>query len=178
MARRLNDFYPTPAWATQALLQRFHLPAGSQVFEPCAGALDMATVLRDHHYVTTNDPDLTRATMYHRDARDGKFWDQFGRWDAIVTNPPFVIASDILRQALDHSDHVAFLLRLTFLEPCEGRERLLVETPPRRLIVLPRISFTGDGGTDSVTCAWFVWSSRVDPGIEIVGDPNPTPLLP
>jgi hypothetical protein len=26
-----------------------------------------------------------------------------------------------------------------------------------KLIVLPRISFTGNGKTDSVTCGWFIW---------------------
>jgi hypothetical protein len=35
--------------------------------------------------------------------------------------------------------------------------RWLAEHPPTKLIVLPRISFTGDGKTDSVTCAWYVW---------------------
>ena len=40
---------------------------------------------------------------------------------------------------------------------CEGRGAWLAAYPPTTLIVLPRISFTGDGNTDSATCAWFVW---------------------
>jgi hypothetical protein len=48
------------------------------------------------------------------------------------------------------------LLRLSYLEPCNNRAEFLSVNPPS-LIVLPRISFTGDGKTDNVTCAWFVW---------------------
>ena len=36
----------------------------------------------------------------------------------------------------------------------------LNEHPPTTLIVLPRISFTGNGKTDSVTCAWMVWEKN------------------
>ncbi len=52
---------------------------------------------------------------------------------------------------------VAFLLRLSYLEPCWDRADWLVQHPVSKLIVLPRISFTGDHKTDSVTCGWFVW---------------------
>lgn len=32
-----------------------------------------------------------------------------------------------------------------------------VTNPPTRVYVCPRTSFTGDGRTDSVTCAWMIW---------------------
>jgi hypothetical protein len=50
---------------------------------------------------------------------------------------------------------------MSYLEPVENRGVWLNEHPPTTLIVLPRISFTGDGKTDNVTCAWMVW--RKDP---------------
>ena len=54
---------------------------------------------------------------------------------------------------------MAFLLRLSFLEPTLTRREFLRANPPKRVIVLPRISFTGDGRTDSVTCAWLIWTT-------------------
>lgn len=51
------------------------------------------------------------------------------------------------------------LLRVSFLEPCNDRAEFLAAHPPR-LFVLPRISFTGDGKTDNVTCAWYVWDKE------------------
>ncbi len=55
------------------------------------------------------------------------------------------------------------------LEPCEGRGAWLAAHPPQALIVLPRMSFTGEGKTDSVTCAWVVWAREAEgQWIEIV----------
>ena len=93
------------------------------------------------------------------DATKREFWT---RWvssiDFVVTNPPFSLASSILPLAYEHARvGVAFLLRLSYLEPCRDRADWLVQHPLTKLIVLPRISFTGDRKTDSVTCGWFVW---------------------
>jgi hypothetical protein len=78
--------------------------------------------------------------------------------DWIVTNPPFNVAAQIVPNAFNHAvKGIAMLLRLSYLEPVEDRGAWLNSHPPSDLIVLPRISFTGDGKTDSVTCAWMVW---------------------
>jgi hypothetical protein len=53
------------------------------------------------------------------------------------------------------------LLRLSFLEPTFERQDLLIDNPPDAMIVLPRYSFTGDGKSDSVTCAWMVWGEDI-----------------
>ena len=55
------------------------------------------------------------------------------------------------------------LLRLSYAEPCLNRAEWLKAHPISHLIVLPRISFTGNGKTDNVTCAWFVWD-KLRPG--------------
>jgi hypothetical protein len=60
------------------------------------------------------------------------------------------------------------LLRLSFLEPTRERGPWLAANPPDLVIVLPRISFTGDGKTDSVTCAWMIWDKDIkDRGIVV-----------
>jgi hypothetical protein len=156
--RRALDFYPAPEWATEALLER--VPIVGTVFEPCSGAGDMVRPLeRAGVKVVTNDIDQARKTDTHFDARSLSAWPQPGV-DWTVTNPPFSDALAIVQNAIAGSRvGVAVLLRLSFLEPTEARQDLLRANPPTRLIVLPRISFTGDGKTDSVTCAWLVWAT-------------------
>lgn len=83
------------------------------------------------------------------------------RPDWIITNPPFNKAFSILTMALSRCENVAMILRLSFLEPTKTRGIFLSITPPSGLIILPRMSFTEDGKTDSVTCAWMIWSKEI-----------------
>lgn len=67
---------------------------------------------------------------------------------------------------------VAMLLRLSYLEPTKDRGHWLNDHPPTQMIVLPRISFTGDGKTDSVTCAWMIWHKQGKGTITIERNPK------
>lgn len=162
MARRKYDWYPTGPWMVEQMLQR--VPVAGSVLECCSGADDITNVLRAHPGVTsvaTNDVDPSRPSDTHHDARTpspflrepatGKTYD----W--VVTNPPFNQAIEILKAAHASGANCAFLLRLSFLEPVQDRGPWLSENPPDEMLVMPRYSFTGDGNTDSVTCAWMIW---------------------
>ena len=46
--RKVNDFYATPSWVTEALLQ--HIRFRGPIWEPCCGDGAMATVLGRHGY--------------------------------------------------------------------------------------------------------------------------------
>jgi hypothetical protein len=137
------------------------VPMNGFVLECCSGDGAIATALQNtvpkKHLVETNDLDPKWDADQHGDATDVRWWmNQTCNW--VVTNPPFNVAAKILPLAFERAfNGVAMLLRLSYLEPCAGRGRWLVKHPPTRLIVLPRISFTGDGKTDNVTCAWYVW---------------------
>jgi hypothetical protein len=180
--RREHDFYPTQAWATRELLARVNVRG--RLIEPCVGRGDISTLLAADTRVTqvyTNDVDRARAAHEHSDATDPAWWARLSQVDWVVTNPPFVVAHKIVPLAFQHARlGAAMLLRLTYLEPCEGRAEWLQATPPTRWIVLPRISFTGDGKTDSVTCAWFVWDrQQCGQSLEIVapGDRRQASIL-
>lgn len=161
--RRKNDFYETNAYAVIELLRQ--VPIRGVLFECCAGKGAISLPLREYfptYPILTNDKDVSLPAGHHFDASKSENWERFvfpnETIDWTITNPPFSTAFKILVNAYDHSKlGVAFLLRLSFLEPTYQRQDWLDEHPPDKLIVLPRFSFTGDGKTDSVTCAWMVW---------------------
>jgi len=156
--RRELDFYPTPSWATKVLLH-YHPLDNDLVLEPCSGSGDITSVLSNYTAnIVTNDICNSRNADHHLDMTVKSSWDQFENgFDWIITNPPFSEAPKIIPLAFEYGRRMAMLLRLSYLEPCNNRADWLIENPPCHLIVLPRISFTGDGKTDSVTAAWFVW---------------------
>lgn len=182
MTRRENDAYYTPGWAVEQLIRhRNHVVgrANEVVVEPCVGEGAIADPFRRRGAVVyTNDLVPTIDADVHGDAQTSHTWraiidhaiahtktEPFNgvAIDWTVTNPPFVAAMEILKQAHAHSRiGVAMFLRLSFLEPTEDRGPWLAAHPPDDLIVVPRISFTGDGKTDNVTCAWMIWYTDRD----------------
>jgi hypothetical protein len=170
--RRNFDYYPTPEFATNALLNSGE-PIGGLILEPCTGDDAIAEVLRNRAgMVVTNDIDFSRTADFHQNILDAKWLFGF-EFNWIVTNPPFSLASQIVPLCYERAtEGIAMLLRLSFLEPVESRGAWLNEHPPTTLIVLPRISFTNDGHTDSVTCAWMVWN-KLDTRQRIIVAENP-----
>lgn len=122
--------------------------------------------------VRLNDIDVLAPADSHLDGADPQIYTAHTDWS--VSNPPFVAAGDIVLAAIKHSRNVAMLLRCTFGEPCKARRQTprggrtwLRERPPTALLMLPRISFSGDGKSDSAPCWWFIWSPDVRPRIAV-----------
>lgn len=157
--RRALDFYPTTVpWAVGELYKRVAIVG--DVAEPCVGNGDLVRNDDRSRVVWTNDVDPSREATYHLDAADPASWRMFPAVDWVVSNPPFNRALRILSLAVPHARvGVAFLLRLSFMEPTilDGRGAWLEANPMSRLIVMPRIPFKGGRATDSVTCAWMIW---------------------
>lgn len=159
--RREHDFYETPAWMTRALLKR--IPITGTVLEPCAGRGAISKVLvgsgnvlsvvnNEPHPPAFNVPGWRRL-----DATQPESWLKFPRVDWVVSNFPFDAASAIVPLAFGHARlGVAVILRLSWLEPTDDRAAFIAAHPPA-LINLPRHDWRGDGKTDSVTSAWFVF---------------------
>jgi hypothetical protein len=145
--------------------------------------------------VLTNDLDPACECDYALDATLAETWDAWPEPDWTVGNPPFDRALAIVEHAIRRSTcGVAMLLRLSFLEPTtegssaktlreedvllpgfERAARTIPPNPPRAefwrrhpaTLLLPtsRISFTGDGSTDSVTTGWVIWRRGGRPAI-------------
>ena len=172
MVRRKNDFYPTPAQLTKELLKRVNI--SGTVFECCVGDWAIAKELNltwgtntsGIIEVFTNDIDCKFNCDFTENATYASNWKKH-KWqfDWTVTNPPFICASDIIPLAWNNSRiGIAFLLRLSYLEPAKNRGAWLQEHSQylTDLIIFgqPRPSFTNNSKVDTATTAWFVWQKK------------------
>lgn len=154
------DFYPTPAWATHALIDNEYF-SGS-IWEPACGDGSMSEVLKK-----------TGCKVYSSDLHDRGYGDggvnflkTKKRFDNIITNPPFHSAQEFAEHALRRADKkVALLLRLAFLESAHRARTIFEDSPPTRVwIFSERITFYMAGaqrrGSGTTAYAWFVWDKR------------------
>ncbi|MDP4025606.1 hypothetical protein Q8W71_23510 [Methylobacterium sp. NEAU 140] len=151
------DFFPTPGWATYALIdnERFD----GDLWECACGNGAMSAVLsKINNQVSSSD-------LYDRGFGEigHDFVSSKRRFDNIVTNPPYNSAEGFVKSGLQNSGRkFALLLRLAFLEGA-NRQRTIFETnPPSRVwIFSERITFYPHGavqkGTGTTAYAWFVW---------------------
>lgn len=167
--RRPHDQYFTPASACEVLKRHWDgWKSVNTLIEPCVGMGDIVNCFPDGNWFACDiDPEVHPTCVADMTKQDE--WNGLLKHSpAVITNPPFGCAFQILKNAYQVSNKVAMLLRLSFLEPTRERGPWLAANPPDLVIVLPRISFTGDGKTDSVTCAWMIWDKDIkDRGIVV-----------
>jgi hypothetical protein len=151
------DFYPTPDWATLALVdnEEFH----GEIWEPACGDGTMAKVLAEGgHEVFASD-------LYDRGfgAAGIDFLSSDRVSDNIVTNPPYNSAEGFVEVGLRLAKRkFALLLRLAFLEGANRQRTIFQKNPPARIWVFSeRITFYPAGavqkGSGTTAYAWFVW---------------------
>lgn len=151
------DFYPTPAWATHALIDNETF-AGT-IWECACGDGVMSEVLK-----LTGNP-VESSDLYNRGygevGRD--FLDADRRVPNIITNPPFHSAEGFVARSLQLAERkFALLLRLAFLEGANRTRTIFHANPPSRVWVFSeRITFYAKGapraGSGTTAYAWFVW---------------------
>lgn len=155
-ARKERDCYETPAWVTTALLP--HLPPFLSIWEPACGSGKMCRALRaGGHIVVGTDidggRDFLRATYPGGGHPNG---------DAIITNPPYALATEFIEHALKLAVFVAMLLRTDF-DHAKTRSHLFAGHPAfaKKLALTKRIKwFEDSGGQPSFNHAWFIWDWR------------------
>jgi len=161
------DFYPTPGWATFALIENERFQG--QIWECACGDGAMSEVL----LLTGND--VVSSDLYNRGYGEAgrDFLTSTQRAENIITNPPFHSAEGFVARALDlaHSKF-AFLLRLAFLEGAGRTRTIFHKFPPSRVWVFSeRITFYPKGvavaGSGTTAYAWFVWDKSHRSGTEL-----------
>lgn len=163
-----SDYFPTPAWATHALMQNEKFKGG--IWEPACGNGAMSEVLYEYADCHEGIPQVFSSDICVRD----DFGTQIDfltskRTQArnIVTNPPYKFAEQFVRRAYKVADSkIALLLRLAFLEGAKRATGLFVDYPLTRLWVFSeRITFYPVGadraGGGTTAYAWFIWDKEV-----------------
>lgn len=155
-----GEFYPTPAWATRALMREETFVGN--IWEPACGNGAMAKVIKEFGY------NVYAADLYDRGygLTGVDFLTTEGPFDNVVTNPPYVMAGDFVAHATDHTiGKVCMFLRLAFLEGVERYHKIFSDNPPNRIWVFPnRVTLYPDGadkkGGSTIAYSWFVWDAR------------------
>lgn len=151
------DFFPTPSWATHALLE--HEKFEGAIWEPACGDGSMAEVLVERGYSVLASDLFDRG--YGEPGVD--FLSAKRRAPNIITNPPYNAAEGFVRSGLEKADSkFALLLRLAFLEGANRQKTIFSASPPTRVWVFSeRITFYPAGsvqkGSGTTAYAWFVW---------------------
>jgi hypothetical protein len=161
------DFFPTPAWATHALIENEHFEG--DIWESACGNGAMSEVLA-----------LTGCKIFSSDLIDRGYGEggvdflQSDRiHDNVVTNPPYNAAEGFVSAGLRASRRkFALLLRLAFLEGANRRETIFIRNPPSRVWVFSeRITFYPAGavqkGSGTTAYAWFVWDKSESGSTEL-----------
>ena len=161
--RKERDLYETPEWVTGALCGEL-LGRMQIVWEPAAGTGKMQRALEAAGFrVLASDieprehiepADFLSANAAPEDVT------------AIITNPPYALAENFVRHALDlmrpRHGIVAMLLRVDW-DSAKTRRDLFADHPAfaMKLTLLDRIQwFEGGGSSPSENHAWFAWNWR------------------
>lgn len=154
------DFYPTPKWATYALIN--NEPFDGDIWECACGDGAMSEVLAESgsHVESSDLYDRGYGEIGH------DFLSTKRRASNIITNPPFNSAEGFVAKALAQADKkFALLLRLAFLESANRANNIFSVTPPSRVWVFSeRITFypknVKKAGSGTTAYAWFVWDKN------------------
>ena len=158
------DFFPTPPWATFALIDNEKF--SGEIWECACGDGSMSRVLKQ-----TGQP-VHSSDLYDRGYGEvgADFLHATRTADNIVTNPPYNCAEGFVASGFRLANRkFALLLRLAFLEGANRANTIFFKMPPARVWVFSeRITFYPSGvepkGSGTTAYAWFVWDKEALPG--------------
>lgn len=161
------DFFPTPAWATHALIDNEDFQG--DIWECACGDGSMSEVL------ATTGNRVISSDLIDRGYGEGNhdFLESWRKAPNIVTNPPYNAAEGFVRSGVARAERkFALLLRLAFHEGANRQRTIFSDAPPSRVWVFSeRITFYPSGavqkGTGTTAYAWFVWDKTTPGGTEL-----------
>ena len=164
------DYYPTPIELCRAAIgllnPEYVYPR--EVLDPGAGDGVWGQAIRDK-WVRSNitgveiQPQFTITPDYDRWFTQDYLTFNEGRYNLIVGNPPYHLASKFIEHSynmLKGDGYLMFLLRLAFLESKKRYTKFFSDEklrPKHVFTSVRRISFTNDRKTDNTAFALFIW---------------------
>ena len=167
--RHADDAYFTPYSLVEAMIPRIKYllrdVAKPRIWEPCAGDGRITRVLKHFFpdaliYSTdiTYSPGIDHVIDFLKAGNgDGEI-----SYDLIISNPPFVLAMEIIQHAqtlVNEKGSVIMLERINFIGS-KKRAAWMSWDPPNTNISPRRASFLATGQMDSVEYSWMEWSSK------------------
>lgn len=157
-----NDFYATPAWVTECLMEEESF--SNYILEPASGHGHISDCLMfNGFYVTSMD-----ISEHHTLDICCDFLDFNQSANNIITNPPYGNGGRLAMKFIKHSlkltssksGKVAMLLRADF-DSGKTRAHLFANCPAfkKKLVLTDRIAWANieQTATPSVNHAWFIW---------------------
>lgn len=174
----ISDYYITPIQTITLFLDEFikdepNFLLKKLILDPCAGGqtqnneiiseMSYPKALKKYGFINIDTLDI-RADSLADMKTDYLQFEAKDKYDVIITNPPFAIAFEIIKKAIDDvkpGGYVIMLERLNFLES-KKRKLFWNTTMPKYIYVNSgRISFDGKG-SDSIVYAHFVWQKGLE----------------
>lgn len=179
-AKDSRDDFPTPPWATRALLEHVLLPRSAGIrdqtcLEPACGAGHMDKVLREYFSATSASDKFDYGYGKVADFQTAPY--PVSSFDWVITNPPFNLAEDFISRARQIARRgVAVLARTVFIESVGRFERLFQPDPPAIFAQfverVPMVKGRLDKKASTATgYAWFVWLDEDVNSTELVWIP-------
>jgi hypothetical protein len=184
------DYFPTPPWATRALIERVFRDADlpgfdfNSVWEPACGEGHIAEVLNEYVQdvgaTDIHDYGYGQVMNFLGDEPN----DLQGYYDWIITNPPFGDASEkfVLRALELARCGIAMFVRLQWLESNGRYERIYKDQPPTLIsffaerVNLCKGRWEPEGST-ATAYIWLVWIKGAKPQAPFWIPPNCQKLL-
>lgn len=159
------DDFPTPPWATRALIE--HVVGGKDslqgmsCLEPACGAGHMAKVLQEYFAEVRSADAYDYGYGAVRNFLEYPF--ETNAYDWVITNPPFRLAEEFVLRGLQVArEGVAILARTVFIESVGRYERIFLHHPPAKFAQfterVPMVKGRLDRKASTATgYAWLVW---------------------
>lgn len=168
VSRDGRDDFPTPPWATHALV---HYVIGDTwrnyiCLEPACGAGHMVHALAPHFKAIISSDAHDYGFAGVSDFLKNKWNDRAFDW--VITNPPFKLAEEFVVEGLRVAHvGVAVLVRTVFLESGGRYERLFRDRPPSMFAQfverVPMVQGRLDREAGTATSyGWMVWQKTAD----------------
>lgn len=179
-AKDSRDDFPTPPWATRALLEHVLLPRSPNLkeqtcLEPACGAGHMDKVLQEYFSATSASDIFNYGYGKVADFQTAPYGVESFDW--VITNPPFNLAEDFIGRARKIARRgVAMLARTVFIESVGRFERLFQPDPPAVFAQfverVPMVKGRLDKKASTATgYAWFVWLNEEVNSTQVVWIP-------
>lgn len=172
------DDFPTPPWATRALLEHVIGTDGLDqlsCLEPACGAGHMAKVLDEYFKEVRCADAYDYGFAAIRDFLSYPYETNAVDW--VITNPPFRLAEEFVQRSFDVARRgVAMLVRTVFLESVGRYNRLFLNDPPSKFAQfverVPMVRGRLDGKATTATgYAWLVWEHHARDHCRVVWIP-------